>query len=343
MPENEWINLLLMAAKDFQILIALLFFLGIVLIIISIVDVSKYGVKAENKKMAFMSGIAIAVFAGLMIAVIFTNSMGINVSGTVANPDGSPVRNVVVSIGNHEARTNGNGYYSIPEVPRNESQVNVIIRGNTYPETVEMPDLYWNVRKDIIILPINLSIEGEVYDEDGSPVSGASVNLSWENDISTITDSYGKFDFGYQQVPFVLTKPLRLFVRLSPEVKPRNIVVLKIPSEEPYEIYYPVKLMPKDWVNVTGTVILKENNSTGEGIAYPRAVIYMGDKIARSGESGSYFLSKVPINTERYILKTSEGQILANHTIFPLLREGVDIPRTVDLFIYKSELNGTVQ
>jgi hypothetical protein len=340
MPENEWTNLLLIAAKDLQVLIAILFFLGIILIVISIVDVSKYGVKAENKRLALLSGIIIASLSGLMMIALFTNSMAVDVSGVVKNSDGTPVRNVIVSIGDRQARTNGEGSYIIPEVPRNKSQINVIIKNKKYPETLNIPCMCWDVSKDIIIYPINLSIEGDVYDENGNPVNGAWVNLSWEKDLSSKTDFYGKFDFGYQQVPFAPTKPLRLFVRLNRESKPRNIEVLEIPSEDPYDIYHPVTLMPKDWVNVTGTVILKENESVLIGTEFPDISVKMGDGIARSGADGHYCLSRVPINTTNYSITTNDGRVLANHTIYPLLREGVEMPRIVDLFVYKDQLIG---
>ncbi len=337
MPGNEWINLLLIAAKDLQVLIAILFFLGIILIVVSIVDISKYGVKAENKRMAFLSGIIIAAFSGLMMIALFSNSMAVDVSGMVKNSDGTPVRNVIVTIGDRQTRTNGEGFYNIPEVPRNNSQINVIIKNKKYPETLNIPYICWNVCKDIIILPINLSIEGDVYDENGNPVNGAWVNLSWEKDLSSKTDFCGKFDFGHQQVPFAPTKPLRLFVRLNPEPKPRNIEVLEIPSEDPYEIYHPVTLIPKDWVNVTGKVFLKENKSVLVGTEFPDISVKMADRTARSGADGHYYLSKVPINTANYLITTNDGRVLANHTIYPLLREGVEMPRIVDLFVYKDQ------
>jgi len=338
MPSNEWINLLLISARDFHVLIAILFFLGLALIVASIVDIPKYGVKPENQRRAFSSGIVIAAFSGLMLVALFVNSMAIDVSGTVKNPDGSAVRNVIVSIGNHQARTNVKGFYEIPDIYRNESQITVIIKGKPYPETLDMPYLYWNVDKDILIMPINLSIEGIVVDVDGRPIEGAWVNISWEKDFSQKTNPNGRFYFGRHEVPFVPAVPLRLFVQLSLEAQPRNRDVLEIPIEEPYTIYHPVTLMPKDWVDVDGQVFLKESYTNVNRTKLPDVVVKMADRSSISKEDGSYSLKKVPINSTRYLIIANDGKILANHTIIPILKEGVEMPRITDLFVYRSEL-----
>jgi hypothetical protein len=342
MPSNEWIDLLLIAARDVHVLIAILFFLGIALILISIVDIPKYGVKPENQKKAFLSGIAIAALSGVILVALFVNCMAVDVSGLVKNEDGSPVRNVNVSIGTHNAKTNRDGFYSIPLISRDERQIAVKIKEKLYHDTLDMPYLSWKKNKDILIMPINLTILGEVQDVDGKAVEGAWVNISWDKDLSQKTDSKGKFNFGHQEVPFVPAVPMRLFVQLSLEPQPRNKEVLEIPSEEPYEIYYPVTLMPKDWVSVSGQVFLKESYTDMNRKEFPDVTVKMADKTGISRKDGSYFLRKVPINTSRYLIVASDETILANHTINPILREGVKMPRIADLFVYRNELNDTL-
>jgi len=95
----------------------------------------------------------------LFLVALVLNSMAVDVSGTVRHLDGTPVPFVTVSIGNYVTTTGHSGYYSISDVPRNKSQIIVTIKGKSYPEMLEMPDFYWEKEKNIIIMPVNLTIK----------------------------------------------------------------------------------------------------------------------------------------------------------------------------------------
>jgi hypothetical protein len=342
MASGDWINLLLIAAKDIQVLIVTLFFLGLGLVVASMGEIplggSKFGVKPENQKKAFLSGISITVASGLILAALLVNSMGVEVSGTVKYSDGRPVRDTNVFIGTHLGRTNAMGYYEIDDVQRNESQVTVIIKDKHSYDTVDIPGLYWKKKKDITILPINLSIYGEVVDEERKAVEEAWVNISSDKVRSEMTDTKGEFNFGKQEVPFVTPKPLTLFVQLPDEPIPRNKEVLEIPKEEPYIIYRPITLRPKDYVDVSGRVILKHNYTDRTRMGMPDVIVSMDQRTALSEDDGSYTIKKVPINAKSYLIMSADGKILANHTLPVPLRESDEIPRKRDLPIYESEV-----
>ena len=337
-------DLVLEAAKDYHVLIAILFFLGIYLIFASMAEFQLGPIKSistENQRKAFLSGIAIAGLSGFILVALLINSMGVEVSGSVTYADVQklPVKYVDVKIGAHNGMTNAEGIYKIADVPRNERQIMVIIAGKSYPDMLDMPMMWPWEDKKISIMPINLSVSGEVSYDEGYPVEGAYVNISGARNLSTTTDSMGKFDFGNLEVGFVLPKPLTFDVRLRTEPRPRNKTDLKIPKEEPYAIYLPVTLHPKDWVDVSGYVRLHDNIIDRNPKGIPSVVVTMGGRTAQTRDDGGYFINKVPIETTEYALWFADGKRLSNRTIPSRLTDSYFIPWPENLTVYKSELN----
>ena len=339
-----WEDLVLEAAKDYHVLIVILFFLGIYLIIASMAEFQLGPIKSisnENQRKAFLYGIAIAGLCGLILVALLINSMGVEVSGSVTYADVQklPVKYVDVKIGAHNGMTNAEGIYKIADVPRNERQIMVIIANKSYPDMLDMPMMWPWEDKKIIIMPLDLLVEGQVKDENGDPVEGAYVNISGERDLSNKTDSKGKFDFGNLEVGFVPSKPLILDVRLRVEPRPRSKNVLEIPKEEPYEIYLPVTLPPKDWVDVSGYVRIQENYTDRNPKGIPSAIVTMGGRTAQTKDDGGYVIHKVPIGATEYAIGFADGKRLLTHPMPSPLTDSYENPRHENLTVYKSELN----
>ena len=339
----SWDDLVLEAAKDSRVLIVILFFVGIYLIVASVAEFQLGPIKSinpENRGKVFRYGIVVSCLSGLILAALLVNSMGVEVSGKIEYTDGLPVRNAYVYIGNHSRTTNPNGLYKIPDVPRDESQITIIIADKSYNDVIDIPKMWLWIDKEIPIMPINLSVSGSVRYEDEYPAQGAYVNISGGISSFTKTDSNGAFDFGKNLVVnFVPSKPLILEVRLPDELRPRNKTNLNIPEREPYAIYLPIILPPKDQVDVSGYVHLKDSISDMNPKGLPSAVVEMGERTAQTKNDGSYYIVHVPIKTTKYALWFEDGTILGNRTIPSRLVDSYINPRIENLSIYRSEVN----
>jgi hypothetical protein len=341
----DLITLILAAAKDFQVLIVILFFIGILLIVASMAEIQSGIIKinSDNKRKAFLSGIAITAFSSLILVALLVNSMGVEVSGKVEYASGLPVRNADIYIGDvdtgkYYGKTNAKGEYKIAGIPRNENLITVFIKGKPFYDTLDLP-IWPMVDKKIIIMPIDLLVQGQVEDENGYRVEGAYVNISGEKDLSNKTDSMGEFSFGKMEVDPVPSKPLILDIRLRIEPRPRSKTVLEIPKEEPYEIYLSVTLPPKDWVDVSGYVRLQDNYTDRNPKEMASVIVVMGGRTAQTKDDGSYIIYRVPIDTTDYAIGFADGKRLLDHPILPPLMDSYETPRSRNLTVYKSELN----
>lgn len=340
----DWITLILEASKDVQLLIVILFFIGMLLIVVSLTEVQSGPIKidSENKRKSFLSGIVIAGISSLVLVMLLVSSMGVEVSGKVAYAGGLPVKNGDVyigdsDIGNYHGKIDTKGEYKIAGVPRNESLITVLIKGKPFYDTLDLPRIWTTEEKEIIITPIEFLVRGQVEDENGDPVEGAYVNISGDKDLSNKTDSSGKFNFGNLEVDFVPLKPLILDVRLRVEPRPRKSEVLEIPKEEPYVVDLALALPPKDRVDVSGYVHLQDNYTDRDPEAISYVVVKMGGQTAQTKDDGSYYLYRVPKETTNYTIVFADGKEIS-HPIPSSLTASHESPWPENLIVYKSEL-----
>jgi hypothetical protein len=339
---NEWIDLLLTAARDLQVLIVILFFIGIGLFVSSIIDIplgaTKIVVKPEDRKKAFRSGTTITIISGLLLLILLFYPKNVEVYGTVEYDDGTPIKNADIFLGSISKKTDMEGAYGFSNVSRVENQIKIKIKDKELTTTLHMPAIYWKLEKNIKIPLITVGISGEVNDENENPVGESWVNLSGEMEKSDKTDSLGRFDLGEINVPFVPSKPLILSVYLPNEPKPRFRLVLDIPTEEPYDKYPVISLPSKDKVDVKGRVLLLDNYTDRMPEEMPYVIVEMNGRTDQTEENGGYTLTKVPMDTMEYIIKSVDGKTLCNYTIYPALTESPEIPRIRNLTVLKSDL-----
>ncbi len=341
---NEWIELLLTAARDLQVLIVILFFIGVGLFVASIVNniplgATKIEVKPEDRKKAFRSGTAITIISGLLLLILLFYPKSIDIYGTVEYDDGTPVKNVDIFLGSILKKTDMDGAYGFSNVSRNENQILIRIKDKTLPYTLDIPEICWDVKRNIVIKRVTMGISGEVKDENENPVEGSWVNLSGDKEKSDKTDSMGRFNLGEIDVPQVPSSPLILSVSLPNEPKPRFQLTLDIPVEEPYDRYSDISLPPKDKVHVNGLVFLRDNITDREAEKMPYVTVEICGRANQTGTDGACTLYNVPKNATDCIIKDVDGKTLCSRPICPPLTESPEIPRIRKFFVYKSELN----
>lgn len=342
---SQLIDLLLVATRDLNVFILILFILGIAFIVFSLYDIQPMGIKIqprpEYRKWTIVLGSAIALISFLLLLSIWFIPKGVEVYGTVKYQDGTPVRNADVSIGPLHKRTDMSGEYRIYNAFRNETEISIKIKDRDYIDTLELPNLYWKVIKNINISNVKMGVSGEVRDESGNEVEGAYVNLSGYAMRYDKTDSEGKFDFGTLDVPFVPAKPLILAVKMPNESKPRLSLNIEIPSKEPFEKYLPVSLPSEDTVDVLGKVLFyKDLTSTApESNGTPIMSVKMGTKRNQTDISGNYRINDVRIDTIEYEICSPNGLKYCNRTIDSPLKESGESPRNRQLILYLDEIN----
>ncbi len=344
---NEWIDLLLITARDLQVLIVLLFFIGMVLFIASIAEipllVTTIKIPPENRQIARRSGIAIAILFGLILVTLSIYPKGVEVYGTVKYDDGTPVINADMILGPVSMKTDANGAFRFFNISRNENQILIKIKGKYAQNYIlNMPKIYWELEQPIIMDRIRMQVDGEVMDENETPVGGCWANLSGAEEASVITNSQGKFHFGEIKLPLVLSRPLTLSIYLPKEQKPRFRLNLEIPTELSYnhtcDNYSTILLPSKDYVDVSGRVLLLENYTDRIPDEMPYVRVMIGGRTSQTDKDGRYKILKVPIKSTNYTIKSADGKELCNYNIDPLLTDSPEIPRNRDLIVFKSDL-----
>jgi protocatechuate 3,4-dioxygenase beta subunit len=122
-----------------------------------------------------------------------------SINGRITNHNGAGVSGVAVSL-NPSAEpqtTDANGYYSFTQLPAGVNYT-VIPSSSDYdftPASISFESLSANQIADFIGNPRYVSLDGSVVDEDGRPISGATVNLSGTQSASAITNLLGEFHF----------------------------------------------------------------------------------------------------------------------------------------------------
>jgi hypothetical protein len=340
MSSNEWIDLALIAARDFRVLLVILFFIGVALFVASMVDIPKFEVKPERQKLAFRYGILIMGVCGLPMVILFFIPNGVDVQGIVQYDDGTRIPNAVVIIGSESKNTTFQGEYEFDNISRNQHLITVGIKNKYTNYLLKLPQLYWKQSQPpIVINRIPVQVSGKVEDENQNPLEGSWVNLSYEKEDFRKTDTFGKFNFGKIEIPFVPSKPLVLSVQMPNESKPRVQLVLEIPSEWPYEIdESPIVLPPRGKIDVTGNVILMNNLIDMTPTKLPYIEVVMGDQRTLTNRDGTYIIHNVPIDNKNYSIKTLNEKELCSRPIIYPLANSPEIPRNRTLIVYKSEL-----
>ena len=134
------------------------------------------------------------------VSLIFTAQLNRHsINGRITNPNGVGVSGATVSLDQpaQPQTTDANGYYSFTQLP---AGVNYIVSPSSTdydftPGTISFEDLSSNQTADFVGNPRYVSFDGSVVDEDGRPVSGATVNLSGTQSASVITNLNGEFQF----------------------------------------------------------------------------------------------------------------------------------------------------
>jgi len=122
-----------------------------------------------------------------------------SINGRITDPNGVGISGAAVSLDQaaEPQTTDANGYYSFTQLPAGVNYT--VIPASTHydftPESVSFEDLSANQTADFVGNPRYVSFDGSVVDEDGRPISGATVNLSGTQSASAITNQNGQFHF----------------------------------------------------------------------------------------------------------------------------------------------------
>lgn len=122
-----------------------------------------------------------------------------SINGRITDPNGVGVSGAVVSLDQsaEPQTTDANGYYSFTQLPASMNYT-VIPSSPHYdftPESISFQELSANQTADFVGNPRYVSFDGSVVDEDGRPISGATVNLSGTQSASANTNQNGQFHF----------------------------------------------------------------------------------------------------------------------------------------------------
>jgi hypothetical protein len=340
---NEYVDLLLIAARDYHVLLTILFFVGLSLVVVSFVEIPVKGttisVKPENKKIVFRIGLVITLITGLIMTILLIYPEEVNIYGTVKYDDGGPAPDVEVIIGSNSKWTDKTGKYKLT-VSRDEKSDLMFKKFNWHENhTLEMPEIYWNLEISTAISTVKLDIKGEVMDEDrGGPVR-AWANLSGPipTEVSNFTNSQGEFYFKDITVSSSPPEPLRLSIQIPAEPKFEWEESLEIPIEKPYRIIRPITLPSKYYVDVKGKVLLKDDILDEDPKSLPRVTVNMGGQHVNTDGFGNYSLKKVPIKTEECTIGTNKKLYFDGIPIYPPLEEGREVPRIRDIVVYKDD------
>jgi len=122
-----------------------------------------------------------------------------SINGRITDPNGAGLSGATVSLDQSAElqTTDANGYYSFIQLPAGVNYT--VIPSSTHydftPESIAFEDLSANQTADFVGSPRYVSFHGGVVDEDGMPISGATVSLSGTQSASAITNLQGEFHF----------------------------------------------------------------------------------------------------------------------------------------------------
>lgn len=316
-------------ATDFRLFSLGLFILGLFLIFINYYNIQCKDIKIESKPREKQNGLQINLFLGLAIAFIgfigFLSSsyylMGVEVSGFVEYEDGKPLAAVEINIPSvNPGYTNNVGYYTLHNVPRNQSYLSVeiddkIIHREATKFSQYMLSLSSSQNLTVKLLP--LWIHGNLRNEYGDPLGGIIIRLKCdEKDTNCTTDPQGDFDFGkilVHHTPIGL-QPMVLSARSTEEKLERISTPIDIPLKEPYEINKFLIWNERNKLVITGVV-----KYSGDHKKFEDLIVEMNKSHCFVNNTGYYILTKVPITTKEWFVTTPNRTILANGTVYPEL------------------------
>jgi len=159
-------------------------------------------VSKQNYKVATQSFIHPATDA----TVVFQAQLVFAIEGRITRANGSSLSGVSVQLAQSpdtSVISDANGNYSFPELPAGQSYTIVPSAPDFEftPTSKSFQNLSSNQTANFTGTLTNVSIEGNVLDESGDPVIGATVNLTGSQSNVVTTDAHGSFGFsGLRQI-----------------------------------------------------------------------------------------------------------------------------------------------
>lgn len=324
----EWGDILQEFSTDFRVFCGILLIIGVFFLVLYFYDIEWSNFKAKSKPLekrgeqqtAKWIGFSLFFFGFVGLVASSYYLWGLEVSGFVKYDDGLafPDAEIIVP-GSEHGYTNGNGYYELKNVQRNQSHISVKFKDKIiHIESIYLPQtsLGYSYKQDLIVPRIPLKIHGNINDMHGLPVEGIIVNLSsYEANLTTKTNFLGYFSFRdilVHQRP-IGPQGIKLSFQSADEREPRFTDSVAIPLEEPYQAAKNVVWIKED-VDVKGCIAPMLNNTN-----FNYLVVNMGTSYDYPNSSGYYSLINVPISTKTWHICSSTGKELANGTIYPSL------------------------